>query len=190
MSLLSGWEAGCKLRRINFKSTGQYFRFLSTGHGRSSPSLNLNPQELIEEKGDAFYVVRKGNHVGLYRSLSDCQSQICDHPVSVYKGYLLKKEAEKYLASRGLKNAVYSLNSKDLKEDLFEILVPCPFQEPTVASPVADLPEKISVITDEPVKEHLKLKDSSKQKQLKKHLKLKHSSKQKQLSDNSVSFFF
>ncbi|RZS07846.1 hypothetical protein BHM03_00038749 [Ensete ventricosum] len=64
--------------------------------------------------------------------------------------------------------------------DIFVVI-----QEPTVASPVADLPEKISVITDEPVKEHLKLKDSSKQKQLKKHLKLKHSSKQKQLSDNS-----
>lgn len=48
-------------------------------------------------------------------------------------------------------------------------------QEPTVASPIADLPEKISVITDEPVKEHHKLE---------------YSSQQKQPSDNSVSFFF
>lgn len=48
-------------------------------------------------------------------------------------------------------------------------------QEPTVASPIADLPEKISVTTDEPVK---------------KHLKLEYSSQQKQPSDNSVSFFF
>ncbi|RWW06194.1 hypothetical protein BHE74_00049885 [Ensete ventricosum] len=47
-------------------------------------------------------------------------------------------------------------------------------QEPAVASPVADLPENISVIIDEPVK---------------KHLKLEYSSEQKQLSDNSVSFF-
>ncbi|URE41396.1 NB-ARC domain [Musa troglodytarum] len=38
--------------------------------------------------------------------------------------------------------------------------------EPTVASPIADLPEKISVITDEPVKKHGKLAYSSKQKQL------------------------
>ncbi|RWW43864.1 hypothetical protein BHE74_00050423 [Ensete ventricosum] len=53
--------------------------------------------------------------------------------------------------------------------DIFVVI-----QEPTVASPVADLPEKISVITDEPVKEHLKLK---------------HSSERKQLSDNFVSFF-
>ncbi|KAJ8471996.1 hypothetical protein OPV22_026339 [Ensete ventricosum] len=176
MSLLSCWKAGSKLLRINFKSTGQYFRFYSTGHRRSSPSLKVNPQELIEEKCDAFYVVRKGNHVGLYRSLSDCQSQvsssICDPPVSVYKGYLLKNEAEKCFASRGLKNAIYSLNAKDLKEDIFGILVPCPLQEPAVASPVADLPENISVIIDEPVK---------------KHLKLEYSSEQKQLSDNSMS---
>ncbi|THU47438.1 hypothetical protein C4D60_Mb09t15510 [Musa balbisiana] len=44
--------------------------------------------------------------------------------------------------------------------------------EPTVASPIADLPEKISVITDEPVKEHHKLE---------------YSSQQKQPSDNSMS---
>ncbi|CAL9136921.1 unnamed protein product [Musa textilis] len=169
MSSLSGWKAGTKLLRINFKSTGQYFRFFSTGHARSSPSLNVNPQELIKEKGNPSYVVRKGNHVGLYLSLSDCQSQvssICDPPVSAFKGFALNKEAEKCFASCGLKNALYLLNVKDLKEDLFGILVPCPFQEPTVASPIADLPEKISVITDEPVKKHGKLVYSSKQKQL------------------------
>lgn len=76
MSSLSGWKAGTKLLSINFKSTGQYFRFFSTGHARSSPSLNVNPQELIEVKGDAFYDVRKGNHVGPYLSLNDCQSQV------------------------------------------------------------------------------------------------------------------
>uniref|UniRef100_A0A804KK68 Uncharacterized protein n=1 Tax=Musa acuminata subsp. malaccensis TaxID=214687 RepID=A0A804KK68_MUSAM len=165
MSSLSGWKAGTKLLRINFKSTGLYFRFFSTGHARSSPSLNVNRQELIEEKGDALYDVRKGNHVGPYLSLSDCQSQISDPLVNGYQGYSLEKEAETYFASCGLKNALYLLNAKDLKEDLFGILVPCPFQEPTVAIPIADLPEKISVITDEPVKEHLKSEYSSQQKQ-------------------------
>ncbi|CAL9088030.1 unnamed protein product [Musa acuminata var. zebrina] len=145
MSSLSGWKAGTKLLRINFKSTGQYFRFFSTGHARSSPSLKVNHQELIE---------------------------ISDPPVIGYQGYSLEKEAETYFASCGLKNALYLLNAKDLKEDLFGILVPCPFQEPTVASPIADLPEKISVTTDEPVKEHLKLE---------------YSSQQKQPSDNSMS---
>ncbi|XP_065025116.1 uncharacterized protein LOC135650003 isoform X4 [Musa acuminata AAA Group] len=159
MSSLSGWIAGTKLLRINFKSTGQYFRFFSTGHARSSPSLNVNRQELIEEKGDALYDVRKGNHIS-------------DPLVNGYQGYSLEKEAETYFASCGLKNALYLLNAKDLKEDLFGILVPCPFQEPTVASPIADLPEKISVTTDEPVK---------------KHLKLEYSSQQKQPSDNSMS---
>ncbi|XP_064981862.1 uncharacterized protein LOC135586174 isoform X3 [Musa acuminata AAA Group] len=145
MSSLSGWKAGTKLLRINFKSTGQYFRFFSTGHAHSSPSLKVNHQELIE---------------------------ISDPPVIGYQGYSLEKEAETYFASCGLKNALYLLNAKDLKEDLFGILVPCPFQEPTVASPIADLPEKISVTTDEPVKEHLKLE---------------YSSQQKQPSDNSMS---
>ncbi|XP_064939213.1 uncharacterized protein LOC103998268 isoform X4 [Musa acuminata AAA Group] len=159
MSSLSGWIAGTKLLRINFKSTGQYFRFFSTGHAHSSPSLNVNRQELIEEKGDALYDVRKGNHIS-------------DPLVNGYQGYSLEKEAETYFASCGLKNALYLLNAKDLKEDLFGILVPCPFQEPTVASPIADLPEKISVTTDEPVK---------------KHLKLEYSSQQKQPSDNSMS---
>lgn len=30
----------------------------------------------MEEEGDAFYVVRKGNTVGVYKSLKDCQSQV------------------------------------------------------------------------------------------------------------------
>lgn len=54
--------------------------------------------------------------------------QICDPPVSVYKGYAMPKDTEDYLLSCGLKNALYSIRAADLTEDLFGTLVPCPFQ--------------------------------------------------------------
>ncbi|KAF8407952.1 hypothetical protein HHK36_007092 [Tetracentron sinense] len=136
--------------------------------GRASRLPKLDSGPSMEEEKDAFYVVRKGDVVGVYKSLSDCQAQVgsssaleamaamglllitvwqislsvgghqhsstyfnvCDPPVSVYKGYSLPKEAEVYLVSRGLKNAMYSVNAVDLKEDLFGTLMPCPFQQP------------------------------------------------------------
>ncbi|CAL0312960.1 unnamed protein product [Lupinus luteus] len=89
---------------------------------------------MAEKENDAFYVVRKGDIVGIYNCLSDCQAQVgssvCDPPVSVYKGYSLSKDTEEYLVSHGLKNALYTIRAADLKEDLFDTLVPCPFQEP------------------------------------------------------------
>lgn len=88
----------------------------------------------MEEDSDAFYVVRKGDVVGIYKSLIDCQAQVgssvSDPSVSVYKGRSLQKETEKYLASRGLKDALYCMHAEDLKDDLFGTLVPCPFQQP------------------------------------------------------------
>ncbi|QHO59401.1 hypothetical protein HN51_013634 [Arachis hypogaea] len=86
------------------------------------------------EEKDAFFVVRKGDVVGVYNTLVDCQSQVgssvCDPPVSVYKGYSLSKDTQNYLVSRGLKNALYTIRDADLTEDLFGMLVPCPFKDP------------------------------------------------------------
>uniref|UniRef100_A0ACD5VEP2 Uncharacterized protein n=1 Tax=Avena sativa TaxID=4498 RepID=A0ACD5VEP2_AVESA len=84
--------------------------------------------------GDPFYVVRKGDVIGIYKNLADCQAQVsnsvCDPPLAVYKGYSLRKETEEYLAARGLKNALYSINAADARDELFGDLAPCPFQEP------------------------------------------------------------
>ncbi|XP_021747991.1 uncharacterized protein LOC110713860 isoform X2 [Chenopodium quinoa] len=98
---------------------------------------------------DAFFVVRKGDVVGVYKTLSECQAQvsssISDPPVSVYKGYSLPKDDEEYLASRGLHNALYTIKASDLKDDLFGTLVPCPFLEPTSSkgeTSSVDLPQK------------------------------------------------
>ncbi|KAJ7943596.1 Ribonuclease H [Quillaja saponaria] len=65
-----------------------------------------------------------------YKDRAQVGSSICDPPVSVYKGYSLPKETEEYLVSRGLKNALYTIRADDLKEDIFNMFVLCPFQDP------------------------------------------------------------
>lgn len=102
----------------------------------------------MEEEKDAFYVVRKGDIVGLYKSFSECQAQagfsVCDPSVSVYKGYCLPKDAEVFLASHGLKNASYVINAADVKGDIFGKLQACPFQQPGSSKGTSnqDLPQK------------------------------------------------
>ncbi|CAA7394179.1 unnamed protein product [Spirodela intermedia] len=135
--------------------------------------LESSPMEHQEsgEKQDAFYVVRKGDLVGVYKSFKECQEQlssfknmgqtglfvesalnksknydvaksfvVCDPAVSVYKGYSLRKETEKYLASRGLKNAMYTIHSADVREDVFGALVPCSIQASRNACPTPENP--------------------------------------------------
>ncbi|XP_009775697.1 uncharacterized protein [Nicotiana sylvestris] len=103
--------------------------------GDSSSSEKSDPTPKMKEDRDGFFVVRKGDLVGVYKNLSDCQTQvgssICDPPVSVYKGYAMPKDTEEYLLSCGLKNALYSIRAADLTEDLFGTLVPCPFHQPS-----------------------------------------------------------
>lgn len=86
-----------------------------------------------EKEMEGVYVVRKGDLVGVYRSLSECQAQagttIFDTPVSVFKGSL-PKDTEDFLASCGLQNALYAIKASDLKEGIFGTLVPCALQDP------------------------------------------------------------
>ncbi|XP_022638906.1 uncharacterized protein LOC106765436 isoform X1 [Vigna radiata var. radiata] len=128
---------GVRSFRSEFVFTARSF---STKKGRKSGSSSsrLHKAEpkapIMKKEKDAFYVVRKGDVVGIYSSLADSQAQVgpsvCNPPVSVYKGYSLSKDTEEYLASHGLKNALYTIRAADLKEDLLGMLVPCPFQEP------------------------------------------------------------
>ncbi|KAK1266039.1 hypothetical protein QJS04_geneDACA000145 [Acorus gramineus] len=115
--------------KLNLVLTGFHVQCYSS---RRTRSLKVDPGSSMEEEKNAFYVVRKGNMVGVYKSLSDCQDQvsssICDPSVGVYKGYSLSKEAQEYLASRGLRNPMYTIDAADVKEDLFGSIVPCPFQ--------------------------------------------------------------
>ncbi|KAK9935549.1 hypothetical protein M0R45_022648 [Rubus argutus] len=95
---------------------------------------NAAAEPVMELEKEAFYLVRKGDIVGVYRNFGDCQAQIgssiCDPPVTVYKGYSLPKDTEEHLVSCGLTNAVYTIRAQDLKLDHFGKLMLCPFQEP------------------------------------------------------------
>lgn len=89
----------------------------------------------MEDEKDAFYIVRKGDIIGVYRSLSECQEQAgssVSHPaMSVYKGYGWPKGAEDFLSSFGIKNALFSVNASFVKDDAFGKLIPCPLQQPS-----------------------------------------------------------
>ncbi|KAG8384788.1 hypothetical protein BUALT_Bualt04G0154900 [Buddleja alternifolia] len=81
------------------------------------------------DERDAFYVVRKGGAVGVYKSFSDLQSVLINDPsVKVCKGYGLSKEAENYLSSHGLKNSIYCIGASNVQDDLFGPLITCPFR--------------------------------------------------------------
>lgn len=106
-------------------------------------------QQPVGDEKDAFYVVRKGNVIGVYKSLSDLQALIRssagEPALSVFKGYFLRKESEEYIASRGLKTAMYSVDVKAVRNDLFGLLVPCPFRQPGSSKEkplIKELPEK------------------------------------------------
>ncbi|KAK4402830.1 hypothetical protein Sango_1023700 [Sesamum angolense] len=135
---------------ISFQNPHFVFQFRcyssKKSSGGSSRKRKLDPKPVMKDDKEAFFVVRKGDLVGVYKSLSDCQAQvgtselhvrvcgsltcriICDPAVSVYKGYSMPKDTEKYLISCGLKNALYSIRASDLTEELFGTLVSCPFQ--------------------------------------------------------------
>ncbi|VVA96077.1 unnamed protein product [Arabis nemorensis] len=89
----------------------------------------------MEDEKDAFYIVRKGDIIGVYRTLSECQDQSgssVSHPAtSVYKGYGWPKGAEDLISSFGIKNALFSINASYAKDDVFGKLIPCPVQQPS-----------------------------------------------------------
>ncbi|KAD7478877.1 hypothetical protein E3N88_02013 [Mikania micrantha] len=121
------------------------FSTRKTGGGKSkTKNSDSKSGKMLGDEKNAFFVVRKGDLVGVYKNLNDCQAQVgssvCDPPVSVYKGYTMPREAEEYMISCGLKNALYSIKATDLTEELFGNLVACPFQQPHFAlgEPSAD----------------------------------------------------
>ena len=46
------------------------------GSGAKSQSQKLDSKLVMEEEKDAFFVVRKGDVVGVYKTFSDCQAQV------------------------------------------------------------------------------------------------------------------
>nr|GLL49881.1 uncharacterized protein LOC109154812 [Ipomoea trifida] len=147
------------LERVYVRSYSSKKSSRNCSWSQKSDHAMASTPALITEDDDtnAFFVVRKGDLVGIYRRFSDCQSQvgssICDPPVSVYKGYAMPKDTEDYLISRGLKNALYTIRAQDLTEDLFGSLLLCPFQD-VVGS---------TVLSDNSLRKHAKLEHDSDQ---------------------------
>ncbi|KAM1387959.1 hypothetical protein ACFX2I_016141 [Malus domestica] len=133
------------IKPISIESAVTTFRIQPYSSARSSSGSKTTPsrsrrrkadsEPVMEPEKEGYYVVRKGDVVGVYHSFSDCQAQlgssICDPPVSVYKGDSMPKSTQQYLASRGLRNAPYTIRAADLKDDLFGKLVLCPLGDPT-----------------------------------------------------------
>ncbi|KAM3401995.1 hypothetical protein ACQJBY_006129 [Aegilops geniculata] len=104
------------------------------------------------EEGSDYYVVKKGDMVAVYKTLNDCQAQICSSvsgpAASAYKGYCWSKEKAEYLSSRGLVNASYTISAAELREDLLGALVPCTFQEVTATSSNQRAPNRSTLGSD------------------------------------------
>ncbi|KAL0372408.1 UNVERIFIED_CONTAM: hypothetical protein Scaly_0922400 [Sesamum calycinum] len=76
----------------------QHYSSKNSGGGTSRKTKRDHKAPMKEDK-ESFFVVRKGDLIGVYKSLSDCQAQvgtsIRDPPVSVYKGCSMPKDTEK-----------------------------------------------------------------------------------------------
>ncbi|XP_034202159.1 uncharacterized protein LOC117616847 [Prunus dulcis] len=129
-------------------------------------------EPVVELAKDAFYVVRKGDIVGVYKSFGNCQAQlsssIFDPPVSVYKGYSLPEDTEEY--SCGLTNAIYTIAAADLKDDIFGKLMHCPFQDPGSLQGEASVMDALKKRShevpasdnfDDPLRKHVKIDHST-----------------------------
>ncbi|OMO59868.1 hypothetical protein CCACVL1_24561 [Corchorus capsularis] len=79
--------------------------------------FSCSSSSMAEEK-DAFYVIKKGDVFGVYRSLSDVHRDVKGGH-EIYKGYGLSREAESHLDSLGLKNAAYSISASDVNDSTF-----------------------------------------------------------------------
>ncbi|KAK8967226.1 putative ribonuclease H protein [Platanthera guangdongensis] len=77
----AGWEKGIKhtctrVVRIDNFLIGYGIRCFSTQESETSRASKYDPKPPVQEESDAFYVVRKGDIIGIYKSLSDCQAQV------------------------------------------------------------------------------------------------------------------
>ncbi|XP_054802805.1 uncharacterized protein LOC129306299 isoform X2 [Prosopis cineraria] len=102
----------------------------------------------MSEEKDAFYLVKKGDVVGIYKSLSDIQVHLASSvgSLEIYKGCSLSKKAEEHLALHGIKEAAYSISAADVSEGLFGRIVACPYQQPSHSGGKAsdiNLPSKV-----------------------------------------------
>ncbi|KAL6525412.1 hypothetical protein OROHE_015719 [Orobanche hederae] len=123
--------------------------------GGSSRKRKVDNEPIMKDK-EEFFVVRKGDLLGVYKSLSDCQAQVGTSPyvilLSVCSKVATCPRTEKYLVSCGLKNALHTIRASDLTEGLFGPLVSCPAQDGIMTrnnSRLSEVEAAIGVMTEE-----------------------------------------
>lgn len=47
-----------------------------------------------------YYAVKNGHNIGIFDNWADCSKQVHGYPSAIYKGFVLKKDAEDYLAGQ------------------------------------------------------------------------------------------
>jgi len=71
----------------------------SNRRGRASRLPKVKPQPPMEEDTNAFYVVQKGDVIGVYKSLSDCQAQVRSSVMSTAVTSTFHLTLHKYFSS-------------------------------------------------------------------------------------------
>lgn len=69
-------HAGLRTIKLDFLFSRYRVRCYSARRARGSQPPKVNPETSMEEENKAFYVVRKGDVIGIYQNLSDCQAQV------------------------------------------------------------------------------------------------------------------
>ncbi|CAM8975117.1 unnamed protein product [Rhodiola kirilowii] len=99
--------------------------------GKKTGLAKMGSNALMWDEKDEFFVVRKGDLIGVFNNLNDCQAQvgstICDPPGSVYKGHSMRKDTAVCRVSgvsdsRSFKGAAFTIRAADLKDDIFGTL--------------------------------------------------------------------
>ncbi|XP_071713060.1 uncharacterized protein [Rutidosis leptorrhynchoides] len=84
----------------------------------------------MEDENDTYYVVRKGDVYGVYKSWNDFEYMLGGPDVKVGKYNGLSRATEKYLTEHGHKNAMYTIGVSSVEGDIYSQLFPCDYQKP------------------------------------------------------------
>lgn len=80
-------NASVRTNNLEFMLTRFHVQSYSSRRGHGDLS---QPQKLVmEEEKDAFFVVRKGDVVGVYKTFSDCQAQVGSSVIIFLPDHLL-----------------------------------------------------------------------------------------------------
>ncbi|KAG6497146.1 hypothetical protein ZIOFF_045034 [Zingiber officinale] len=66
----------CNTKSLGFVFKGNRVQCFSTRRSRTRQLPKEGPPTIMEEESNAFYVVRKGDIIGIYNNLRDCQAQV------------------------------------------------------------------------------------------------------------------